>query len=294
MSHTTESASSRFSTLEDWSSTDLVTGILEGQYSAIAAVQAATPALVEAIDRGAERLARGGRLIYLGAGTSGRIATQDGAELPPTFNWPYERAITLMAGGQGAVFHAVEGAEDKEELAVEGLDEIGVTENDVVIALAASGRTPYAIGGLVHARKKGALTIGIFNNRGGRLGEVAEIPVLIDTGAEILAGSTRMKAGTAQKAALNCISTGVMIRLGFVYRGLMVEMKPTNTKLQDRAVKMVATLADVDYATAQKALNEAGGVIKLATVMLLKGLDRPAAEAVLAGANGNLRTALAS
>jgi N-acetylmuramic acid 6-phosphate etherase len=293
MSQTTESASSRFATLEDWSSTDLVTGILEGQYSAISAVQAATPALAEAIDRGAERLARGGRLVYLGAGTSGRIATQDGAELPPTFNWPYERAITLMAGGQGAVFHAVEGAEDKESLAVEGLDGINVAENDVVIALAASGRTPYAIGGLVHARKLGALTIGIFNNRGGRLGEVAEIPVLIDTGAEILAGSTRMKAGTAQKAALNCISTGVMIRLGFVYRGLMVEMKPTNTKLQDRAVKMVATLTDTDYATSQAALTEAGGVIKLATVMLLKGLDRAAAEAVLAKAGGNLRTALA-
>lgn len=292
MSQTTESASSRFATLEDWSSTDLVTGILEGQYSAISAVQAATPALAEAIDRGAERLARGGRLVYLGAGTSGRIATQDGAELPPTFNWPYERAITLMAGGQGAVFHAVEGAEDKESLAVEGLDGINVAENDVVIALAASGRTPYAIGGLVHARKLGALTVGIFNNRGGRLGEVAEIPVLIDTGAEILAGSTRMKAGTAQKAALNCISTGVMIRLGFVYRGLMVEMKPTNTKLQDRAVKMVATLTDTDYATSQAALTEAGGVIKLATVMLLKGLDRAAAEAVLAKAGGNLRTAL--
>jgi len=293
MTQTTESASSRFATLEDWSSTDLVTGILEGQYSAISAVQAATPALVEAIDRGAERLARGGRLIYLGAGTSGRIATQDGSELPPTFNWPYERAITLMAGGQSAVFRAVEGAEDSEQLAVEALDGINVAENDVVIALAASGRTPYAIAGLVHARKIGALTIGIFNNRGGRLGEVAEIPVLIDTGAEILAGSTRMKAGTAQKAALNCISTGVMIRLGFVFRGLMVEMKPTNTKLQDRAVKMVATLTDTDYATAQAALAAAGGTIKLATVMLLKGLDRAEAEAVLAKAGGNLRTALA-
>jgi N-acetylmuramic acid 6-phosphate etherase len=292
MNQTTESASSRFSTLEDWSSTDLVTGILEGQFTAISAVQAATPALVEAIDRGAERLAHGGRLIYLGAGTSGRIATQDAAELPPTFNWPYERAITLMAGGRDAVFHAVEGAEDSEQLAVEALDGIGVAESDVVIALAASGRTPYAIGGLVHARTKGALTIGIFNNRGGRLGEVADIPILIDTGAEILAGSTRMKAGTAQKAALNVISTGVMIRLGFVYRGLMVEMKPTNTKLQDRAIKMVATLTDTDYASAERALAEAGGTIKLATVMLLKSLDRRAAEELLVRVGGNLRTAL--
>jgi N-acetylmuramic acid 6-phosphate etherase len=293
MSQTTESASPRFSTIEDWSSADLVTGILEGQFSAISAVQAATPALVEAIDRGAERLERGGRLVYLGAGTSGRIATQDAAELPPTFNWPYERAITLMAGGPGAVFHAVEGAEDKEQLAVEALDGIDVAANDVVIALAASGRTPYAIAGLVHARNKGALTVGISNNRGGRLGEVAEIAILIDTGAELLAGSTRMKAGTAQKAALNCISTGIMIRLGFVYRGLMVEMKPTNAKLRDRAVKMVASLTDTDYATAETALTAAGGTIKLATVMLLKAADRTEAEALLERANGNLRGALA-
>ena len=292
MTQTTESASPRFATLEDWSSTDLVAGIVEGQFAAIGAVQAATASLAEAIDRGAERLARGGRLIYMGAGTSGRIATQDAAELPPTFNWPYERAITLMAGGRDAVFQAAEGAEDSEQLAIDALDKVGVNENDVVIGLAASGRTPYAIAGLVHGRKKGALTIGIFNNRGGRLGEVADIPILIETGTEILSGSTRMKAGTAQKAALNCISTGVMIRLGFVYRGLMVEMKPTNVKLQDRAIKMVATLTDTDYATAEKALAAAGGTIKLATVMLLKSLDLSAAEALLASVNGNLRNAL--
>jgi N-acetylmuramic acid 6-phosphate etherase len=288
----TESASPRFATLEDWSSADLVAGILEGQFSAIGAVQAAGAPIAEAIDRGAERLARGGRLVYLGAGTSGRIATQDAAELPPTFNWPYERAISLMAGGKDAVFHAAEGAEDSEQLAIDALDGIGISANDVVIALAASGRTPYAIAGLVHARQKGALTIGIFNNPGGRLGEVADIPILLDTGIEILSGSTRMKAGTAQKAALNCISTGVMIRLGFVYRGLMVEMRPTNVKLRDRAAKMVATLAATDYDTALKALDLAGGSIKLATIMLTRSLDRPAAEALLTTAGGNLRTAL--
>ena len=289
---TTESASPRYATLEDWSSNDLVAGILEGQYAAIAAVQAASAPIAEAIDRAAERLARGGRLIYLGAGTSGRIATQDAAELPPTFNWPYERAITLMAGGRDAVFHAAEGAEDSEQLAIDALDSVGISENDVVIGLAASGRTPYAIGGLVHARAKGALTIGIFNNRGGRLGEVADVPILIETGVEVLSGSTRMKAGTAQKAVLNCISTGVMIRLGFVYRGLMVEMRPTNVKLQDRAAKMVATLADTDYATASNALDTAEGSIKLATTMLVLGLDRPAAERRLDAAAGNLRAAL--
>jgi N-acetylmuramic acid 6-phosphate etherase len=292
MSQSTESVSPRFATLEDWSSADLVAGILEGQYAAIGAVQAASAKIAEAIDRGAERLARGGRLVYLGAGTSGRIATQDASELPPTFNWPYERAVALMAGGKTAVFQAAEGAEDSEQLAIDALDGTKVSENDVVVSLAASGRTPYAISGLVHARTKGALTIAIFNNRGGRLGEVADIAILLETGAEILSGSTRMKAGTAQKAALNCISTGVMIRLGFVYRGLMVEMKPTNIKLQDRAVKMVATLTDADYPTAEAALNDAGGSIKIATTMLLKSVDRDAAEKLLADAGGNLRNAL--
>lgn len=292
MAPTTESASARFATLEDWSSIDLVNGIVEGQFVAIAAVQAAGAAIAEAIDRGAERLGEGGRLIYLGAGTSGRLATQDAAELPPTFNWPYERAISLMAGGREAIFNAVEGAEDKEQLAVEALDAIDVGSDDVVIALAASGRTPYAIGGLVHASGRGALTIGIFNNRGGPLGEVCDIPILLETGPEVLAGSTRMKAGTAQKAALNCISTGLMIRLGYVYRGLMVEMRPTNAKLRDRAVKMVATLTNADAATAEKAFADAGGTIKLAVVMLLRSLDRPGAEKALAAAGGNLRKAI--
>jgi N-acetylmuramic acid 6-phosphate etherase len=289
---TTESASPRYATLEEWSSDDLVAGILEGQYAAIAAVQTASAAISEAIDRSAERLARGGRLIYLGAGTSGRIATQDAAELPPTFNWPYERAITLMAGGQQAVFRAVEGAEDSEQLAIDALDEIGIAADDVLIGLAASGRTPYAIAGLAHARSKGALTIGIFNNREGRLGEVADIPILLETGGEVLSGSTRMKAGTAQKAALNCISTGIMIRLGFVYRGLMVEMRPTNVKLQDRAVKMVAALAEAECEVAADALKVAEGSIKLATTMLVLKLDRDAAQQVLDAAGGNLRTAL--
>jgi N-acetylmuramic acid 6-phosphate etherase len=289
---TTESASPRYATLEEWSSDDLVAGILEGQYAAIAAVQTASAAISEAINRSAERLARGGRLIYLGAGTSGRIATQDAAELPPTFNWPYERAITLMAGGQQAVFRAVEGAEDSEQLAIDALDGIGIAADDVVIGLAASGRTPYAIAGLAHARSKGALTMGIFNNREGRLGEVADIPILLETGGEVLSGSTRMKAGTAQKAALNCISTGIMIRLGFVYRGLMVEMRPTNVKLQDRAVKMVAALAEAEYEVAADALKVAEGSIKLATTMLVLKLDRDAAQQVLDAAGGNLRTAL--
>jgi len=289
---TTETASSRYATLEDWSTSDLVAGILEGQYYAIGAVQAASQAIGKAIDLSAERLAAGGRLVYIGAGTSGRISTQDAAELTPTFNWPASRAVSLMAGGEGAFLRAKEGAEDDEAAAVADLDGVAVDPNDVVIGVAASGRTPYVISGLKHARQIGALTIGIYNNRGGRVGEACELPILIETGPEILAGSTRMKAGTAQKAALNCISTGVMIRLGFVYRGKMVEMQATNAKLRERGALMVADLTDTDLETATKAFEEAGQVIKTAVVMLTLGLSRDDALAVIASANGNLRAAL--
>lgn len=288
----TEAASRRYTSIEDWSTEDLVDGIIEGQFTAIGAVQAAAGPIIGAIDAAVERLRDGGRLIYVGAGTSGRIATQDAAELPPTFNWPYERAIPVMAGGDGALIRAVEGAEDDAGAARQALADLDLDGEDVVIAVAASGRTPFAIAALEYARQVGALTIGIYNNPGGRLGEVADVPILLETGAELLAGSTRMKAGTAQKAVLNCISTGAMIRLGYVYRGLMVEMRPTNDKLQERAERMVAELADCDLDAARATLAEAGGSIKIATVMLLKSLSKPEAEARLAEAGGNLGSAL--
>jgi N-acetylmuramic acid 6-phosphate etherase len=256
-------------------------------------VQAAGADIARVIDAAVPRLEAGGRLIYLGAGTSGRIATQDAVELRPTFNWPGERSITLMAGGEAAFIQAQEGAEDDETEAPRELDAAGVGPDDVVIGVAASGRTPFAIAGLVHARAKGALTVGVFNNRGGRLGEVAEIAVLLETGPEFLAGSTRMKAGTAQKVALNVISTAVMIRLGYVYRGKMVEMRPSNAKLRERAVRMVADLTGAGPEAARAALAAAGGTIKTAVVMLDRGCTRPEAEAALAAAGGRLGRALA-
>lgn len=289
----TESASPRYASIEDWSTAELVDGMIEGQFAAIGAVQAARQEIVRAIEASAERLAAGGRIIYLGAGTSGRIAAQDGAELPPTFNWPYERAITLMAGGPGALLRAVENAEDDRQAGVAGLREIGVGAADVVIGLAASGGTPFVVAGLSHARAAGALTIGILNNPGGAVGQAAELAIVLDTGPELLAGSTRMKAGTAQKAALNALSTGVMIRLGYVYRGLMVEMRPTNAKLRERAVLMVAELTGADLDLARRTLAEADGEIKLATVMLARALSRAEAQAALEAAGGNLRRALA-
>ena len=289
----TETVSARYATLEDWGLDDLVAGLVESQFTAIAAVQAARGAITLAVERGADRLAQGGRLIYVGAGTSGRIAMQDAAELPPTFSWPYERAISLIAGGDAAIQRAQEGAEDREDMGRADLDAVHVSAADVVIGLAASGGTPYTAAALAHARSLGALTIGIYNNAGGRIAEACEIPVLLDTGPEVLAGSTRMKAGTAQKVALNCLSTGIMIQLGFVYRGRMVEMKPTNVKLHERAARMVAELADADIAAARRALREANGSIKVATVMLTHQLDCASATARVAAAGGNLRAAMA-
>jgi N-acetylmuramic acid 6-phosphate etherase len=290
---TTESRSARTADLETWSTAELVDGMVESQFTAIAAVAAARPAIAAAIDATAERLARNGRLIYLGAGTSGRIGAQDGAELPPTFNWPYERAVTLIAGGPGALTHAVENAEDSRTSGPEALDALGLTAADVVIGLAASGSTPYVIAGLQHARQKGALTIGIFNNPDGEIGRIAELAVLLDTGPEFLAGSTRMKAGTAQKVALNTLSTGVMIRLGFVYGGSMVFMRPTNAKLRERAVHMVVELTGADADLVRQTLDAAGHEIPVAVVMLKKHLSPEAAAAALAAAGGNLRKALA-
>jgi N-acetylmuramic acid 6-phosphate etherase len=231
-------------------------------------------------------------LIYAGAGTSGRIAAQDAAELPPTFDWPYERAVPVMAGGDAALLRAVEGAEDDGAAAREALKQLGLTAQDVVIGIAASGNTPFAVAALEYARETGALAIGVYNNRNGRLADVADVHVLIETGPELLAGSTRLKAGTAQKVVLNCISTGIMVRLGFVYRGLMVEMQPTNAKLQQRALQMVAELADCGEDAAAAALAEADGSIKLATVMLVKALGRSEAVALLERTGGTLRGAL--
>lgn len=288
----TERASSRFATIDGWDSPDLVAGMLDGQFAAIGAVQAASNALAKAIDAAADRLRGGGRIVTLGAGTSGRIATQDGVELRPTFDWPADRLLTLMAGGDGALIAAREGAEDAGPEAVEALQHHTIGPADVVIGVAASGGTPFTLAGLQHARAAGALTIAVYNSPGAPMALAADHTILLDTGAEFIAGSTRMQAGTAQKAALNILSTGVMIRLGYVWRGKMVEMRPTNAKLRLRAIAMVADLTDAGAGAAEAALDAAGGTIKLAVVMLAQGLDRAGAEAHLARHNGNLARAM--
>ena len=289
----TEGVSPRFTGLESWPTLDMITALLESQVAATAAALTAAGPLAQAVDAAAARLEAGGRLLYLGAGTSGRLAALDAAELAPTFGWPTDRAIALMAGGAGAFVHAVEGAEDDGPAAIAALDGVGMTAQDVVIGLAASGRTPFVVAGLDHARAAGALTIAVGNNPGGAITRSAEIALTAATGAEVLAGSTRMKAGTAQKALLNCLSTGIFVRMGYVYRGRMVEMRPTNEKLNARAVQMVAELAGSDIARASAALAEAGGTIKLAIIMILGDLPRGHAERVLAQAQGRLHQALA-
>lgn len=290
----TEAAAPRFAGLETWPTEDLVGAVLDGQAEAIAAVRAAAKPLTRAIQAAAERLKTGGRLIVMGAGTSGRIAVQDLVELRPTFAWPADRSIPLIAGGEGALISAREGAEDAAPEATAALDAAGVGPADVVIGVAASGGTPFTVAGLHHAREAGALTIALYNSPGAAMALAADHPILLDTGAEVVAGSTRMKAGTAQKAALNALSTGIMVRLGYVHRGKMVEMRPTNAKLKLRAQAMVAELAGVSPEVAAETLDAAGGRITLAVVMLARGLDRPRAEALLARHSGNLTATLAA
>lgn len=292
MKSTTESSSKRYATIEKWPVNDLVDGIIEGQFSAIAAVQNASAVIADAADAICAKLEDGGRIIYTGAGTSGRLATLDAAELPPTYNFPPERAISLMAGGKDAFLVAKEGAEDDRNAAIADLKAVELSNHDVLIGVAASGNTPYVASALEYAEKTGCVTVAIFNNPHGLVGKLAQYPILLPTGAEFVAGSTRMKAGTAQKVALNTLSTAVMIRLGYVYQGLMVEMKPTNAKLHKRAEEMVATLTGCDLVKASAALEAGGRSIKTATVMIKCGVAAEKAEAMLKHAGGNLRRAL--
>lgn len=288
----TETVDPRFVDIDLWPTETAVEAMLEGQLAAVAALKSQVGALARASDAAAERLNRGGRLVYAGAGTSGRIAVQDGVELTPTYDWPSDRLVYLMAGGMGALTESVEGAEDDADAARAEIAEAGVGPLDVVIGVAASGRTPYTVAAVEAGRAAGALTIGIANNQGAPLLAVAEHALLAETGSELVAGSTRMKAGTAQKAALNLFSTATMLRCGRVYRGLMVDMRISNIKLQRRAAAMVRDLAGVDEAAAQAALDAAGRDIK-AAVLIAGGASVDEARERLAAAKGNLRSALA-
>jgi N-acetylmuramic acid 6-phosphate etherase len=287
----TEEINPRYAEFDLWDNADALRALLQNQVVAVESVNAALPALGAAVDAAVENVRRGGRLIYAGAGTSARIAVQDGAELLPTFNWPRERVAFAIAGGEGALQQAVENAEDDGAAAAARITELGVQRNDVVIGVAASGRTPFTIAALEAARAQSALTIGIANAPGSRLLTVCDHPILLDTGPEVIAGSTRMKAGTAQKAALNLLSTMIMVRLGRVYGGLMVDMRPTNEKLRRRAERMVMAIAGCEEAVARAALTDAGGDVKVAA-LIASGRGVEAARALLEKHAGNLRAAM--
>ncbi len=288
----TEDVDPRFADLDAWPFAQAIEAMWDGQLSAVAAVRPALPAITMAAEAAALALGESGRLIYVGAGTSGRVAVQDGAELTPTFNWPLTRSVFLMAGGDQAFIASIEGAEDDAARAVRQINALAVTAADVVIGVAASGTTPFTVAAVSRARELGAVTIGIANNVATPLLASAAFPVLIETGSELIAGSTRMKAGTAQKVVLNLISTGIMLKFGKVYRGMMVNMRAANVKLQSRAERMVARLAECDLQRAADALAKAKGDIRLAALLAL-GHDKSKAVTLLGQAKGNLRTAFA-
>ncbi|MFI6639572.1 N-acetylmuramic acid 6-phosphate etherase [Streptomyces sp. NPDC050504] len=257
-----------------------------------AAVAACLPAIAAAIDATAARMARGGRLVYAGAGTAGRMGVLDASECPPTFNTDPAEVVGLIAGGPGAMTRAVEGAEDSKELAAEDLTALKLTADDTVIGISASGRTPYAVGAVEHARAVGALTIGLSCNADSALGAAAEHPVEVVVGPELLTGSTRLKSGTAQKLVLNMISTVTMIRLGKTYGNLMVDLRASNEKLRARSRRIVALATGASDAEIEAALTATDGEVKNAILVLLGGVDAPEAASRLAASRGHLREAL--
>jgi N-acetylmuramic acid 6-phosphate etherase len=289
----TEHPSPRYSDIDVWEPADIAEAMIEGQFTAVAAVRGARFALVGAALAAQARLRDGGRLVYVGAGTSGRLAVQDGAELIPTFSWPQDRLLLLMAGGKDALLRSVEGAEDAVDQAARLVQQHEIGSNDVLIAVAASGTTPFTLSCLKEARKRGALTIGVANNRATPILEESDHPIWLDTGAEPIAGSTRMKAGTAQRITLNVFSSVVMILLGRVYDGLMVDLQAVNQKLVRRSESILKRLTGRSGEQACEALRQANGNVKLA-VLLLHGCDLKEATSALDRAGGQLRAALAA
>jgi N-acetylmuramic acid 6-phosphate etherase len=288
----TESVSARYSGIDLWDPGEILDALLEAQLAAVAATRVARPSLERAAIAIEARLRYRGRLVYAGAGTSGRLAVQDGAELMPTFNWPAERLVLLMAGGSEALLKSIEGAEDEIGRAERLIHEHVIDSRDVLIAVAASGTTAFTVACLRKAKQRGALTVGIANNAGTPLLEEADHPIWLDTGAEPIAGSTRLKAGTAQKIALNLLSTLLMILLGRVYDGLMVDVQALNQKLIRRSEDMLLRLTNCSREEARGALTQAQGSVKLA-VMLLHGCSPEKGVELLDRARGQLRSALA-
>ncbi|MFG3060890.1 N-acetylmuramic acid 6-phosphate etherase [Streptomyces sp. NPDC048231] len=267
--------------------------IMNGEDATVpGAVAARLPQIAAAIDDIAERMAGGGRLVYAGAGTAGRLGILDASECPPTFNTDPSQVVGLIAGGPGAMVTSVEGAEDSRELAARDLDALALTDRDTVVGISASGRTPYAVGAVEHARARGALTVGLSCNADSPLAAAADHGIEIVVGPELLTGSTRLKAGTAQKLVLNMISTITMIRLGKTYGNLMVDVRASNAKLRARSHRIVALATGAADEEIERALATTDGEVKNAILTILGGVDGPSAARLLAESGGYLRTAL--
>lgn len=263
----------------------------EDQHVAVA-VERVLPSIAQGVDAIAAAFRAGGRLIYVGAGTSGRLGVLDAAECPPTFGAPPEMVVGLIAGGRAALTDAVEGSEDTPSLGAYDLDAAGVAAYDVVVGITASGRTPYVVGALDRAREIGATTIGISNCDPSALEQHCDIPILVATGPEVITGSTRLKSGTAQKMVLNMLSTLAMVRIGKTYGNLMIDVEPTSAKLRDRARRILVTVTGCTPEEAASALQKSGYHVKVATVMVLAGVDPKAATERLERADGFVAKAI--
>lgn len=289
---TTESRNQNTLDIDKVSTLEMVKKINSEDKKVAEAVEVELPKIAEAIDGIVKGMHKGGRLIYIGAGTSGRLGILDASECPPTYGVSEELVQGIIAGGQEAIFRAKEGAEDSRELAVEDLKAKSLNENDTVVGLAASGRTPYVIGGLEYANEVGALTVAVTCNAGSEVSKAAKISIAPVVGAEVVTGSTRLKSGTAQKLVLNMLSTGVMIKLGKVYGNLMVDVRATNAKLVERAKKIVCEATGVDREEAEQFLIETNFDVKLSIFMILSKLNKDEAKNILDNNNGYIAEAL--
>src|SRR6478735_167131 len=289
---TTEARNPASEDLDGLSAAEIVQLINSEDAKVAAAVAEQSGVISQAIDVIAERIGRGGRLIYFGAGTSGRLGVLDAVECPPTFNTHPSQVVGVIAGGYAALTSAVEGAEDRPELAVEDMKKVALTDNDVVVGIATSGRTPYVIGGLEYADKVGAFTIGLVCNRDSKIAGRCKLCITPVVGPEVVSGSTRLKAGTATKMVLNMLSTGAMIRLGKTFGNLMVDLRASNTKLADRARRIVRAVTNLSEPESERLLRESGGEVKTAIVCHYTGYSSAEARQLLSASHGHLRTAL--
>ena len=288
----TEQVDAKFQMLDVMTVSELLQAMNESDSEVPAAVAKVLPIIEKSIDAIVDRLMQGGRLIYIGAGTSGRLGVLDAAECGPTFSVTDDQVLAFIAGGDRALKYAAEGAEDKPELGVADLKSVKVSQLDAVVGIAASGRTPYVIGGVDYAKSVGALTIALTCNPHSELGKHVDFAIEVDSGPELLAGSTRLKSGTAQKMVLNMISTISMVRLGKTFGNLMVDLQITNEKLQDRAYRIIETATGSPRADVVKALEESGHQVKVAILMLLLGIDANSARERLSANENRIRQAL--